>query len=134
MKKPRYVLDSYALVAYLQNEAEADQVETLLDQAHENSVILHMSFINLGEIAYLVARRRGADRCEEVLKHLTLFPIHYEEVPWERILAAAQVKAQHAISYADAFAVALAQEMDATLVTGDPEFKQVESLIPVLWL
>jgi hypothetical protein len=39
-----------------------------------------------------------------------------------------------AISYAGAFAVALAQEMTATLVTGDPEFKRVESLVKIMWL
>jgi len=49
-------------------------------------------------------------------------------------LAAAHVKAHHPISYADAFAVALAQEMDASVVTGDPEFECVEELIPVVWL
>ena len=37
-------------------------------------------------------------------------------------------------SYADAFAAALAQEFGATLVTGDPEFRAVESRIAVMWL
>ena len=49
-------------------------------------------------------------------------------------LAAAHLKAQHPISYADAFVVALAQQMQATLLTGDPEFSQVESLVAVEWL
>jgi predicted nucleic acid-binding protein len=40
----------------------------------------------------------------------------------------------HSVSFADAFAIALAQESAATVVTGDPEFKEVEKLIPVLWL
>ena len=49
-------------------------------------------------------------------------------------LAAAHVKAHHAISYADAFAVALAQSRQATLLTGDPEFRKVENLVAIDWL
>jgi predicted nucleic acid-binding protein len=49
-------------------------------------------------------------------------------------MAAARLKARHTISYADAFAVALAQELGAPVVTGDREFEHVESLVEVLWL
>ena len=58
-----------------------------------------------------------------------------EAKPWrERVLAAAHIKATHAISYAGAFVVAAAQEMGATILTGDPEFRTVEDLVPVEWL
>lgn len=134
MKKPEYVLDSYALVAYLQDEAIADQVETLLDQAAEKCVTIHVSLVNLGEVAYLVERRYGTTCCAKVIDELRAFPIEFEQVTLDRVLSAAHVKAHHAISYADAFAVALAQELGAIVVTGDPEFKQVESSTNVLWL
>ena len=52
----------------------------------------------------------------------------------ERVLSAARIKGKFPISYADAFAVALAQEMSATLITGDPEFKRVQSLVKIIWL
>ena len=48
--------------------------------------------------------------------------------------AAAHVKANHTLAYADAFAVALAREMGGQLVTGDPEFRLVESLVSVRWI
>ena len=133
MKKPRYVLDSYALLAYLQNEVAADQVEALLDQAAERSATVHMSLMNLGEVAYILERRLGA-QYRKVLDELMAFPIQFEEVTLDRILNAAHMKANHVLSYADAFTVALAQELDATVVTGDPEFKQIESTASVLWL
>jgi predicted nucleic acid-binding protein len=38
------------------------------------------------------------------------------------------------MSYADCFAAALAKSRKAELVTGDKEFKQVESEITVRWL
>jgi ribonuclease VapC len=134
VKKPRYVLDSYALVAYLQNEAAADQIDALLERAASGEALLHMSLINLGEIVYLVERRYGAALCEQVLDRLKAFPVTLEALTLERVVAAAHVKAVHPISYADAFAVALAQELEATVVTGDPEFRQVEPVVRVLWI
>ncbi|HEX16514.1 MAG TPA: type II toxin-antitoxin system VapC family toxin [Deltaproteobacteria bacterium] len=50
------------------------------------------------------------------------------------VLAAAHIKAQYAVAYADAFSVSLAQELGATVVTADPEFKRVASLVDILWL
>lgn len=69
-----------------------------------------------------------------VLARLLKLPFSPEDATWPRILAAAHVKARHPISYADAFAVALAQELEAVVVTGDPEFGCVEELIDVEWL
>jgi predicted nucleic acid-binding protein len=48
----------------------------------------------------------------------------------------ADVEAQLPISYADAFAVVTAQERNGVVVTGDPEFRSVETagLVPVEWL
>ena len=134
MKKPRYVLDSYALLGYLRNEPVAERVEALLGDAAQGHTELYMSTINLGEISYIVERRRGAVACQEALERLEVFPIQLQDATLERVLAAARLKARYAISYADAFAVALAQELGAPVVTGDREFEQVESLVDVLWL
>lgn len=49
-------------------------------------------------------------------------------------MSAAHLKAHYPISYADAFAAVLAQELKATLVTGDPEFHAVQHLIHIEWL
>ena len=134
MKKPQYAFDSYALLAYLQGEKGADQVESLMDQAAEDEIAIHASIISLGEVAYMVERRHGTAWRDRVLDQLAMFPVEFEQTDMERVLAAAHVKAHYAISYADAFAAALAQELDATIVTGDPEFRQVETLVHVLWL
>jgi predicted nucleic acid-binding protein len=42
--------------------------------------------------------------------------------------------AEYTISYADAFAASLAQELDASLVTGDSEFKAIKEKLSILWL
>ena len=51
-----------------------------------------------------------------------------------RVLAAAHIKAAHLVAYADAFAAALALELDSTLLTGDPEFHSLEGKISIEWM
>ena len=47
---------------------------------------------------------------------------------------AANLKASYRIAYADCFAVALSEKLDAPLVTGDPDFKQLAHEIMVEWI
>ena len=49
-------------------------------------------------------------------------------------LEAAHIKASHPLSYADAFVVAVAINQKAIVLTGDPEFESVETLVNVEWL
>lgn len=131
--KSIFVLDSFAILAYFHAEDVGERVLELLNDAREDKVELAMSLINVGEIAYLMGRNRGRKIAESTLKDLHDLPITFYEASKERILAAAWIKSSHAISYADSFAVQLAQELKGTLVTGDPEFEVVKDL-KVLWL
>lgn len=106
----------------------------LLESALDEKAKLAVSFINAGEVYYITSREQGGTRAKEILEDLRALPIQLYDAPEKRILAAAEIKSAHAISYADAFAVALAQELDATLVSGDPEFKNVESIVKMMWL
>ena len=54
--------------------------------------------------------------------------------PHDKALAAAHVKAHHSVAYADAYAIALAEQNVGVVLTGDPEFKAVEHLVTVEWL
>jgi ribonuclease VapC len=129
-----YVLDSFAMLALMRLEPGADQVTALLREAEQETTRVFMSLISLGEMAYIVGRRWGAARLRDFLAYVNAVPIEIAPVNQDRVLAAAHVKARHSISYADAFAVALAQELGATVVTGDPEFRSVEALVCVQWL
>ena len=133
-KIPAYVLDSFALLAYFQAEIGGPQVRALLEAARDAQAMLQVSLINVGEMYYIMHRGQGRERAEEMLRDLSALPIQLLPVTEERILAAARVKAMHPLSYADAFAVTLAQELGAILVTGDPEFKTVESTVNIMWL
>lgn len=134
MKKPRYVLDSFALLAYFQAEPGGAEIKDLLKKALAKKAAAFLSVINLGEIIYITERKLGRDTAENTLADILRLPIQLAEANIDRVLSAAHIKAQYAISYADAFVVALAQELKATMVTADPEFEKVESLTNILWL
>ncbi len=125
MKKPRFVLDSYALLAYFQAEPAALNVKEILTQARNGDAVVFLSLINLGEVIYTVERKLGRDTSQETLHDILTLPVQVAEVTMDRVLSAARIKAGFPVSYADAFTVALAQETAATVVTGDPEFKRV---------
>ena len=129
-----YVLDSFAILSLLQKEPGSDQLTTLLRQATEDLVQVRMSLINLGEVFYIITRRWGEEQTRITMAHLEALPIKWVEVDRSRIFAAATIKSRYPISYADAFATALTQEFEATIITGDPEFNSVADLINIEWL
>ena len=130
----RYVLDSFALLAHLGEEAGAARVRAVLKAASQDRAQIFLSAINLGELVYITERERGLVEAQMALNAVEQVPVQILEATRERVVAAAHLKATHAISYADAFVVATAQEMGATILTGDPEFRTVEGLVPVEWL
>lgn len=134
MKKPRYVLDSYALLAYLQAEPGGRKVRDILKDASRGNAAAFLSAISLGETYYIIARKRGEEAAQGIVEDIFGLPVDVVDAATERVLAAAGIKARHPVSYADAFVVAASEEFSATIVTGDPEFKAVESKTPVLWL
>ena len=129
-----WVLDSYALLVLLQLEPGFEKVKELLHEAEKGEAEVWMSLINLGEVAYTIERRYDRGRLEEFLIYLSASPIRLADVTYERVLAAAHVKASYRVSYEDAFAISLAEELGAAVLTGDPQFKEVEGIIRVEWL
>ncbi len=128
------VLDSFALMAFWRDEPGAGKVERYLRRADTGEVSLAMSIINVGETLYLVERQHGEERARWALAFIQESLIQVYPASLERVLAAAHFKAHHPISYADAFAAALAEELGATLLTGDPEFKALEGRLSIEWL
>lgn len=129
-----YVLDSFALLAFLADEAGAAIVREILEYGQRHGGSVWISVVNLGECLYIVEREQGLAAARRAIAAVRQLPVNEAIADRERTFAAAHIKAHRKLSFADAFAVALAQERSAAVVTGDPEFKQVESLIPVLWL
>jgi predicted nucleic acid-binding protein len=133
-KQSAYVLDSFALLAYLQDEPAAPRIEQLFDDAANQKYRVFFSTINLGELLYIVERRGGIAKSQDTLALIRQLPIALVPTDEQTIFTAAHIKANHSMSYADAFVVAIAIQEDAIVVTGDPEFKSVEDLVKVEWL
>ena len=129
-----YVLDSFAVLALFQREPAGREVREILMQAIADRSAVSMSVINLGEVLYLTERRRGPEAAGAAMACVEQLPIRIVDADRAGTLRAARVKANYRVSYADAFTVALARELDATVVTADPEFRQVEEIVPIRWL
>jgi predicted nucleic acid-binding protein len=119
----RYVHDSFSLLAHVRDEPGAPRVRQLIvDRQHQHWITV----INLGEVHYKVAREHGGDRADDVVEEVLAMPIQLEEADFILAMDAARIKARYRMSYADCFAAALAQRLNATVVTGDPEFETIE--------
>lgn len=110
------VLDSWAVLRLLEDShPAAAAVEELLERSRPL-----MSWINLGEVHYVLRRAAGEDAAIETIRDLRA-RIDVRLPDESQILTAARIKADNPMSYADAFAVALAIDSDAEVWTGDPE-------------
>lgn len=126
------VVDSYALLTYLNEERGYEKVKSLLSS--EKTVLL-MNEINVGETFYVIARNRGFEKAEYFITTiLNSLPLRTVANTLADVLEAARIKARHAIAYADCFVVATALREGASVVTGDPEFKRVKTLVRVEWI
>ncbi len=133
-------LDAFALMTWLQDEPGADQVESYLHQAQgPEEQKCFVSLINLGEVYYQLFRKRGAAKADSFWDEVFrgVIPLSVVEVTRKRVLESSRLKARYPIAMADAFAIQLALEMQAPLVTGDPEIEvpeKQETSLQVIWL
>jgi predicted nucleic acid-binding protein len=113
----RYVLDACAMLAYLAGEPGADAIDALLRDG-EAECSAHA--INLCEVYYDLFRSRGELVARAAVNDLTALGIlersDMDPVLWR---AAGHIKARGRISLADAFCAALANRLDAEVVTSD---------------
>lgn len=125
-----YVFDTEAIIAYLYNEPGHETVAATLDTVFEGETEGSLTEANASEVFYLVARFEGTTDdtptkaslrdADRDLRALERQGLTIRVAPWR---LAGEVKADGDISLADANAVALAAERDATLVVGaDDDF------------
>ncbi len=132
MKK--YVIDSFAMIAYFENEPGADKVAEILRMLINQKAKGFMSVVNWGEIYYSTMRVQGVEGAEKVLTQFNKYPIQLVEADQGLTYEAAKLKARYKIAYADCFAAALALRLKASVVTGDPEFKRLKDEISIQWI
>jgi PIN domain nuclease of toxin-antitoxin system len=108
-------LDSWAVLAWLDGE---EPTLSRIEQSLADRPVV--SWVNLVEVYYRVARDQGQGAADETLGDLraTLAP----DLPGTaRMIEVARLKARAPIALGDCFAVATAAAHDLPLLTGDPE-------------
>jgi uncharacterized protein len=132
-KLPR-VFDSWALMAFLEDEPAAEAVQELIAEAQDIDNGLLVSAINLGEVWYSLARVKSEESADRAITEIMGLGFQIIDVDWDLANRAARLKAKYRLSYADCIAAALARGRAIEIVTGDPEFKQVQRLVRIYWL
>ncbi|MEW6770309.1 MAG: type II toxin-antitoxin system VapC family toxin [Bacillota bacterium] len=144
----RVTLDSWAILAWLQGEPAGILVGNLIawcegDRKRGEAVRhrfsglskpqLFLNVINLGEVFYIIGRRKGRKEARSVIQQIRLAPITIIEASEKLVFDAAGVKMRYPVAYADAFAVATAKATRSALLTGDPELKEVAG-VEIIWI
>lgn len=129
-----YVLDTNALLTLIESKPSTPQVNALIKDALRGHCRVLMSSVNYGEVYGLLLRRKGMGHAMHTMTAIGPLPIQLQEANTQRCFRAAEIKTTYKLYYADAFAAALALEHEATLVTGDADFRKLGHGFPVLWL
>jgi ribonuclease VapC len=130
----RYILDSYAVIAHFEDESGGEHVRKMLKAARHGKTEIYLSVINLGEIYYNILRERGSEKAEDARFLIEQLPITIVDADKEITIEAAKLKAQHPVAYADCFAATLGILKNATIVTGDSEFKRFGKKVKIEWV
>lgn len=121
-------------MAVFHDEPAARQLHQTLTQASRKKLVLLLSEINFGECLYISEREASHEHAVAVADQIEQLPIRIVPADRKLVVDAAHLKANFRISFADAFAAALAIRHDAPIVTGDPEFLALEKLLKIEWL
>lgn len=130
----RYVLDSYAMISFLQREKGFEIVKLAMEKSAQKNVKTLMTLVNWGEVYYIIKREEGLRVAEAISEIIDTLPVELLPVSRELTKAAATLKADKKMSYADCFAAAAALMNKATLITGDKEFMEVEKEVKIEWI
>jgi predicted nucleic acid-binding protein len=136
-----YVLDTSALLAFVQQEPGGEEVLEILGsrvggEVHEpapgavasEAVPVYLPFMTLMECDYQLRRRLGFYESDRLLRMIRAWPVELVESTerWRR--EAARIKAEHSLSLADAWIAALALLRSARLVHRDPDYDAIRDL------
>lgn len=128
------VLDSSALLRYIDDEPGADRVEVILASSIAGTLTAKMSAVQWGEVAGKLRSHHGPKEQSRIMSGL---PSEIEVVPVspDGAVRAAELRVDRKVSYADAFALDLAlQSAEPVLVTADYGFKVVADIVSIQFL
>ena len=131
----RYVLDSSAILRYLDGGVGSDRVAEIIKNHMAGRCEAVICSLHWGEVAGQICKRRGAPVMELVLSRLSAFGFELVPADAERSVRAALIKVKRQIPYVDAFGVELAAESaDRVFVTADFDFKPASRDVKIEFL
>lgn len=130
----QYVLDTSALLTYIETEEGAADIEALLQKAIDEEIVLYISIVSCIEIFYITWQEQGEEVAVDRLKLLDALMVIQEPVDSQLTKAIGEIKAARTMSFADCCIAGLAKFKQATLVHKDPEYEQIENEINQLKL
>jgi predicted nucleic acid-binding protein len=128
-KKNVFILDTSALLAYIEDEAGADYTEDLLIKAERNEIAIYIAFVSLTEVMYITLQEKDEELAQARVDLINSLACIIEESSEDLNITAARLKAKNRISLADAYIAALCQEREGILVHKDPEFEKLSLAI-----
>jgi predicted nucleic acid-binding protein len=128
------VLDSSALLAFLENQAGASRIANLLSLALQGEREVLMSVVNWGEVCYASSRAKGADVARRTEAQVAQLPVTIVDADRPLTRVAAEFHVRYKLPYVDCFAAALASRHKAPVATCDRDFSRIVSEIPLIWI
>ncbi len=122
----KYILDTSALLAFIENEPGGEDVEKFLLDAVECKIQLIISAVSTIELYYISLREQGARIANKRLKLIDSLPIKQQSLHPDTAKIIGEIKARKAMSFADCCVAGLAKIQKAIIVHKDPEFEQMK--------
>ena len=132
--KDKYVLDTCAMLAYLNNENGSALIEEMLKKAQKRDAVIFLKSMDLDEIYHIVLKEEGRDKALKTMVLVRNLPIESVGLDEQLLMAAGEIRVQFPLSLGDALVVAVAKAKGAKIVTGDRDFKSVEKEVEVVWV
>jgi PIN domain nuclease of toxin-antitoxin system len=130
-----YVLDSSAVLRYLDDEAGAARVAEIIKSHLAGRCVAIVSAVHWGEVAGITCKAHGKQAMEMVLSRLGAFGIQVVAADGERAVRASLIKLKRDLPYVDAFGVELAGDSGHhVFVTADFDFKAVRRDVAIEFL
>ena len=125
MEGKSFVLDTLALMAFIEREEGSERVRDIL---LSKSIII--PWLSLLEIVYISQRELGE---EEALTRYALLKKLDAKIIWDAdealLLNAARIKSTHSLSLADSVIAAITTQHNAILLHKDPEYNQLQGVV-----
>jgi len=130
-----YVIDSSAILRYLDDEAGAARVSEIIKAHLAGRCEAIISAPHWGEVAGITCQAHGRQAMDLVLSRLSAFGLQLVAADADRAVRAVLIKLKRDIPYVDAFGIELtADSPDRVFVTADFDFKPASRDVKIEFL